>query len=299
MIGAGRMGQNHARMLAMIAETRLRFIVDHHLDRAKRVAGNAGCDGAADIEAVIGSVDAAIIATPTASHAQIAVPLLEAGIACLVEKPIATSPAQAVAIVNAAAAGGAALAIGHVERFNPAFHLATDLLAGRRVTRFEGWRLNPSSARIGDADVVSDLMVHDIDLAAALLGGLGTLARAEAPAGGHARDAALIDLAHAGGTRTRLLANRRTGVKMRMLWIETDEEQLAVDLLSRTVERRGPGRGAPLLGRHHADGEQPLLAELRRFVDGVRAGDPAPGVAADDAMAAMRIVWQAREALGI
>jgi predicted dehydrogenase len=113
--------------------------------------------------------DFAIIATPTRCHAEVALPLLERGVPCLVEKPL-----------SARAADGAALAdfphlcVGHIERFNPA--LAP--LSGCRPRFVQAERIAPPTGRATDVDVIADLMIHDIDLALSFMPGAVTDVRA-------------------------------------------------------------------------------------------------------------------------
>ncbi len=104
-------------------------------------------------------LDFAIIATPTTTHAALALPLLSAGVPCLIEKPLAATLAEATMLADFPH-----LAVGHVERFSPA------LPAGVRPRFFEAQRLSPFSARGTDVDVIADLMIHDLDLALSMLG---------------------------------------------------------------------------------------------------------------------------------
>jgi predicted dehydrogenase len=150
VIGVGHMGGHHARKLAARADLRLTLV-----DPDQGHPGPLPPD-----------LDFAVIAAPTARHAELALPLLERGVACLVEKPLAASLADARAL-----AAFPRLSVGHVERFNPAV-LAVGEARPRFVecTRLAPWRAPRAGARGTDVDVVADLMVHDLDLARAWLG---------------------------------------------------------------------------------------------------------------------------------
>ena len=138
LYGHGHMGRHHARLLA----PRVRTLVV--IDPAQGAYGDGDR-----------SFDAAIVATPTPTHAEVALPLLRAGVPCLIEKPLATSLEDAVAL-----AGFPHLAVGHVERFNPT--LAP--LRGVSPRFVQADRVGRPRDRGLDVDVVLDLMIHDLDL---------------------------------------------------------------------------------------------------------------------------------------
>ena len=120
------------------------------------------------VEDLPGPVDAVTVAVPTSFHLAVAEPLLARGVHCLVEKPIAADVAEAERLVAAARRGGAVLQVGHVERFNPVM-AAVDRLKIRPVF-LEVHRLAPYTFRSSDVGVVTDLMIHDLDIVLHLVG---------------------------------------------------------------------------------------------------------------------------------
>src|SRR5262249_53012140 len=104
---------------------------------------------------------------PTVNHVDVALPFLEAGIATLVEKPIAPSVDDADRLIQAAEKGRALLATGHTERFNPAVAAALPLISAPRVVEIHRLRTFPE--RSLDIDVIFDLMIHDLDLLLAVV----------------------------------------------------------------------------------------------------------------------------------
>ncbi len=120
----------------------------------------------ADYRDIIGQVDAAIVAVPTIAHAEIGCALLEAGIDVLIEKPIASTLAEADRLVDAATRNGRILQVGHLERFNPAV-IALEKAATLPLF-FEIHRMSVFTPRSLDVDVVLDLMIHDLDIVLAL-----------------------------------------------------------------------------------------------------------------------------------
>jgi predicted dehydrogenase len=110
--------------------------------------------------------DAASICVPTIHHAAVAEQLLHAGLDLLIEKPFAASLAEADRILNLAQSLNRIVAIGHLERFNPAVTAVADRLNNPMF--FEAHRLSIFTPRSLDVDVVLDLMIHDLDIVLSL-----------------------------------------------------------------------------------------------------------------------------------
>src|SRR5262245_32280421 len=119
VIGVGYLGRHHARILGAMPGVDLVGVVDVNRARAEEIAAANRTQPFLDYRDVVGQVDAVTIAVPTELHATIGGAFLGAGIAALVEKPLARSVTEADALISAAR-DGAVLAVGHTERFNPA-----------------------------------------------------------------------------------------------------------------------------------------------------------------------------------
>ncbi|MGC4009018.1 MAG: Gfo/Idh/MocA family oxidoreductase [Pseudomonas sp.] len=171
VVGLGKMGRLHCAAWQRLPDVRLTTLVDCAPEQIAW-ATDQGMTCLDSADALIGKVDVAVIATPSDRHVDSAQPLLEAGIHCLVEKPLALTFAGCRQLIEASRRGGALLAVGHSERFNPALHLARSALSGQApcVEVIRAAPTPPGSTR-GDSDVVQDLMIHDIDW---LLDTLGT-----------------------------------------------------------------------------------------------------------------------------
>lgn len=166
VIGAGRLGRHHAAKYAESPDLELVAVADLSESRASEVAARHGCRAVRDFRDVLDGVDLVSVAVPTERHLEVARACLEADVHVLVEKPIARTVEEADALIAAAAARGLRLAVGHVERYNPAFLAMRQALA--RPVFIESERLAEFQPRVTDIDVVLDLMIHDIDLALAL-----------------------------------------------------------------------------------------------------------------------------------
>jgi predicted dehydrogenase len=171
VIGAGQFGRNHIRVVGQSHRCRLVAVIDPNQSSAEEALTAAAIGDCAiypALSAFDGRVDAAVIATPTALHSEIACSLMESGVDILVEKPIASSLAEAGRMTDTARANNRILQVGHLERFNPA------VTALRQAVTlplfFEIHRLNLFSPRSLDVDVILDLMIHDIDIVLDLVG---------------------------------------------------------------------------------------------------------------------------------
>jgi predicted dehydrogenase len=168
VIGVGYLGRFHAQKYAQLPGSKLVAVVDANEGAAANVAAELGVEALGDYRDLIGRVDAVSLAVPTPLHHRIGCALLGEGIHVLVEKPIATTTAEARDLIAAAKARGCVLQVGHLERFNPAIVAA---VARLKTPRFvESHRLAPFKQRGTDVSVVLDLMIHDIDLIQELVG---------------------------------------------------------------------------------------------------------------------------------
>jgi predicted dehydrogenase len=164
VIGVGSFGKHHVRVVRESARAELRFVIDTDLSRAREQG--EGVHTTADYRDIIGQVDAAIVAVPTAKHAEIGCALLDAGIDVLIEKPIAPTLEEADRLIDRAEQNGRTLQVGHLERFNPAV-IALERAATLPLF-FEIHRMSVFTLRSLDVDVVLDLMIHDLDIVLAL-----------------------------------------------------------------------------------------------------------------------------------
>lgn len=174
VVGAGRMGANHIRVLGHLEEVELVGVAEPDPETAERVARRARVTVYAEYQAMMREQkpDAVVVAVPAAAHRQVAIDCLRSGAHVLLEKPIAVRSADAMAIVEAAHVNDRCLRVGHVERFNPAVQeLRRRLRAGQagRVLQIVARRLSPFQPHIVDHGVGLDLGTHDLDVMRFLL----------------------------------------------------------------------------------------------------------------------------------
>jgi predicted dehydrogenase len=295
VVGCGHLGAIHARLLAARADAELVAVVDPVADCRDRVAAAHGCRALAEPRELVGLVDAAVVAAPTGLHTGVAVPLLEAGIDLLVEKPIAAGVEDARAIVIAARRCGRTVAVGHVERFNPAWQAAASR-AGTPIF-FEATRTAPFTFRSLDVGVVHDLMIHDIDLVLAL--DPGRLERVEAQgitATGGFEDVARARLVFASGLVADLTASRISPAARRTVSLWSADAMLHCDLTTKTVEvvapsaavRAGGFSAAAVPAPERAAMKDRFFAEILPFETVTVADANAIACEHDDLLAAIR-----------
>ncbi len=171
VVGVGRMGKHHARTYKQMSGVNLKAVVDFEIGRAQSVADEYGCVAYGSVQEMLEShpdVNAVTVAVPTQFHRATAEPLLKRRIACLIEKPLAATVADAKALVGCAEEHNAVLQVGHTERFNPAFRAAEALNFNARFMQVE--RVSPMTFRSLDVGVVMDMMIHDLDIVLMLAG---------------------------------------------------------------------------------------------------------------------------------
>ena len=171
VVGAGSFGANHVRVLSQLPDVELAGVFDLNREQAQKVAAEHSTIAIESLDDLSGnrlggSIDAAVVATPTMTHESVATRLLELGIDVLIEKPIADSSAAGDRLTKLAKTRGRVLQVGHLERFNPAV-----IALGNAVTVplfFEVHRMSIFTPRSLDVDVVLDLMIHDLDIVLSL-----------------------------------------------------------------------------------------------------------------------------------
>jgi predicted dehydrogenase len=162
VIGAGRLGGFHAQKLAKMHDVNLAAVVDPQPANRRRVAAECMCPELADYRDLLGRIDGAIIAAPTACHHQLAKEFMASNVHVLAEKPLCANSAQADELCELAEKHNLVLQVGHVERFNPAFSAAVPYISEPQY--IETVRTSGFTFRSTDVGAVLDLMIHDLDL---------------------------------------------------------------------------------------------------------------------------------------
>ena len=162
IVGLGKMGQNHARVLSQMDSLQFVGFYDP-IPRSDTLPNHFF----SSIEELIAKIDYLVIASTTSSHVENALFAASHGIPCLIEKPLAGSYEDAERIRIAFEASNTPAAVGMVERFNIAASTAKALLSRGEIGDLQHISTNregPFTGRITDVGVGLDLATHDLDL---------------------------------------------------------------------------------------------------------------------------------------
>jgi predicted dehydrogenase len=235
VVGCGHLGRFHAEKIAAIDNTTLTAVFDIVPEKTTAIAQQNNCQDCRSIEELLDCVDAVSIVVPTESHFSEAKRALNAGKHVLVEKPIAVTEAEGHELTDLATRKNLKLQVGHIERFNPAFE-GLSLLPG--PARFiEGHRLTQFSPRGLAVAVISELMIHDLDLLLSIVKSPVQNVHASAVAViSEKPDIANARIEFANGTVANLTASRISVKKMRKLRLFSKDNYLSVDFLKMSGE---------------------------------------------------------------
>jgi predicted dehydrogenase len=304
VVGVGAFGRNHARIYYQLAQqgeaVRLVGVVDPDVARADAVAREFGCRGFGSVGQLItthSEVQAASVAVPTMLHLQTARALMESGVDVLVEKPLATSLAEADELVAQARNLKRVGQVGHLERFNPAVRATAPLIT--QPMFFEVHRLSIFTPRSLDVDVILDLMIHDLDIVLWLVNSPVKEIRAVGlPILSGKVDIANVRLEFESGCVANFTASRVSTERVRKLRFFQPRQYVSLDYSRQEVlvfsVGAGDSAGAPSINpqikvaKPAIVAEEPLQAELRSFLEAVRTRSK-PLVSFDDGRRALAV----------
>jgi predicted dehydrogenase len=299
VVGAGYLGRFHAKIYAAMPDVDLVGVVDVDADTARTVAEQSGCAAYTDAAELLGRVDAVSIVVPTSLHLEVARPFLERGVHMLMEKPLAPSYEESLAIVELAEKAGVIFQVGHLERFNAGVMALAEHCENPRF--IEVHRIGAFAGRAADVDVVTDLMIHDIDIVMALVGSplAGVVANGTPVITDH------VDIANArmefeNGAVANVTASRVSNKKLRRIRVFGERRYYGLDYIDQQLEIAHIGaaddNGVPQITTEtlNIQPRPPLDAELASFVNAVRTGTP-PLVGGRVGLEALRVALIVKE----
>ena len=308
VVGVGHLGQHHARILASLPDVELVAVVDSRPEQAQTIADKFGTRAVSDYRQLLDRIDAVSIAVPTMLHREVAGTFLSRGIPTLVEKPLASSLAEAELLVSLSHATGALLQVGHIERFNPALSALHQMAIRPKYISAE--RLSTYTFRSTDIGVVLDLMIHDIDLVLSLVSApVRSVSAVGVSLFGEHEDVANARVEFENGTVANLTASRASYTALRKMRIWSTEGYASLDFaaksatlvqpsdefLSGRLDLDGVDLSQPMAVKEHlfgkvlrvdqvqTAGREPLALEIEDFVHALRGGTR-PRVGGDDAL---------------
>jgi predicted dehydrogenase len=286
-IGVGHLGKHHARIYSELEGVELTGVVDIQAERAKEIAAQYRTTAFTDYRELFGKVDAVSLAVPTVDHARIGVDLLAHGIDVLVEKPIASTTAEARDLIAVAAENGRILQVGHVERFNPVVIAAREVAT--RPQFFEIHRLAAFSPRSLDIDVVLDLMIHDLDIVLSLVDSPVKEVRAVGiPVLSQRADIANARVEFEDGCVANLTASRVSFERMRKLRFFQPHDYISIDYDTQQGSMVSLRMGQVIHRKLEPTQNEPLRLELSAFIEAI-AQHHLPVVSGEDGQKALEL----------
>jgi predicted dehydrogenase len=300
VVGVGYLGSIHARIYTRLSDVTLVGVTDVDSDVGRQVATDCECDFYSNVDQLADSVDAVSVVVPTSCHREVSLPFLSRGIPVLLEKPVAHTLDDARLIVNEAQQNGTILQIGHLERFNAGvvrLHQELD-----RPRFIEVHRLSKFAERATDVDVVTDLMIHDIDIVLSLVQSeLKYVSAVGARIVTNHVDIANARLEFEDGAIANVTASRVSAKRFRRIRVFADACYLALNFEDQQIEISRPGEQtpdggfAPIINSSiQVEPTPPLDAELAHFIDCVREGAQ-PLVSGSDGLRALKVAYDVRE----
>ncbi|MEQ9316318.1 MAG: Gfo/Idh/MocA family oxidoreductase [Henriciella sp.] len=236
LVGAGVFGGYHAGKIAASGRADIVGVFDPDMARAEVLADKHGVGVFASEAALHASCDAVIVACPAVYHKTVVENALKAGLHVLVEKPLALTGTDALALADLAEQKSLVLQVGHQERLVLEAMGFFDI--SEKPQSIEAVREGPPApdGRAGDVSVIWDLMTHDLDMTARLMGS-GATAKGEGRIE-HTNhiDEAVAELSFADGRSARIKASRAAPERRRSMTVTYPSGRIHVDFLTRKVE---------------------------------------------------------------
>ncbi len=288
--GVGAIGQNHARVLSELLQANLTAILDTDMARARELADRYGARAFSDLVEFAAAVDAATVATPTVTHADIGGRLIDAGKHVLIEKPITATVEDARCLVDQANRHQRILQVGHIERFNPVMGKLEERLTKPRF--IEVHRLSPFPQRSTDIGVVLDVMIHDLEILLHLV--KSPMEKVEAvgvPVLTHREDIANARLVFQDGCVANVTASRVSPDKLRKIRVFQEDCYVSLDYQAQEgmlYRREGLEIKAEPV---QVEKDEPLKLELESFVNCALKGEH-PKVSGQEGAAALDVALE-------
>lgn len=291
VVGVGYLGNFHAQKYKYNPDVELVGVCDHFPAQADKIAADLGVKSFHRPQDLVGQVDLVTIAASTLSHFELAKTFLENGIHVNVEKPITATVPQAEELIAIAERKNLKLAVGHIERFNPAVN---DLQKHLKNPKFmELTRMAPYKARGADVSVLHDLAIHDMDLLFWLSGSeIESMTASGTKLVSKELDTASISFKMKSGLHAVINVSRVSPVAQRSIRVLQDDCTLFAQTGTLEIEKVVPGPGGDELvkvSKWSVEKADALQRETDAFVDCVK-NNKKPVVTGLDGLKALKAI---------
>jgi predicted dehydrogenase len=283
LIGLGKMGQYHLNLYDEINDLAVGGVCDTDFARAEAAGKLCSVPYFTNYKDLLPMVDAVTIAAPTKHHYGIAKTCLNEGKHVLVEKPITTNYEEAEDLFETAAKKGLTLNIGHVERFNGA------VMELKKIVKdpifFEARRVGPFNPNFRNDSIVLDLMIHDIDIAAAIGGKAEAVQAMGSPVNTKLADYASVNIFFGGKLSAHIISGRVNQTKERFLNVTQPDALIVLDYTNQDINITRNWQTAQIVGdkaltyknefvqeRLFVYKENALKAEIKHFLGCITDG---------------------------
>jgi predicted dehydrogenase len=290
VVGAGVFGGFHARKYASLDGVELKAIFDPDQVRREALTGELGCAGFDDLHEFFAGLDVVTVATPAATHYEIALAAVQAGCSVYVEKPVTHTLEEADRLITAAAKAGKVLACGHQERV--VFGAMGLLGLPEQPFELNSVRRGTPNTRNRDVSCVLDLMIHDLDLALQLTGQDPVAVEAEGEF-----DLVRAEVTFATGLTATFEASRIAEARERTMLAAFASGRVEIDFLAPSFVNTTPFALNPDFATT-PNGRDPLGVSVSRFLAAVR-GEGAPVATGVDGARALDLALAVEQAAGI
>jgi UDP-2-acetamido-3-amino-2,3-dideoxy-glucuronate N-acetyltransferase len=316
LIGCGMWGRNIARVLAKLGA--LKTVCDANAAAIAPLAAELGASFTTRLEEILGAPDvqAVVIATPAATHAEVGTSALAAGKHVYLEKPIALAVRDAEALAALAAAKSRVLMVGHLLRYHPGFMKLMELVRDRALGKIQyvcSNRLNQGRIRT-EENALWSLAPHDLSMVLALVGEAPSVVTASGAAivQSNIVDIATIHLAFPSGAKAQIYCSWLNAYKEHKLTVVGDHAMAVFDdtsrewvgksltLFSHTVTWNGsiPNFTKGSGQRVAFEQSEPLKNEIEHFLECMETG-ASPRTDSREAIPVLDVLERAQRAIEI
>lgn len=288
--GAGVFGGFHARKYASLDGVKLATIYDPDAGRGAALASELGATATTDLATFLAGLDVVTVATPGATHYEVALAAVAAGASVYVEKPLTYTLEEADRLLGAAAKAGVTVACGHQERVTFAAMGLLGLPA--RPILLESVRHGTPNTRNRDISCVLDLMIHDLDLALAMSGDEPVAVEAEGEF-----DRVRAEVTFSSGWTAVFEASRIAEARRRVMSVEFGDGRVDIDFLAPSFVNTTSLPLDPDFAQT-PDGKDPLGVSVARFLAAVR-GEGTPVASGADGARALDLALAVEQAAGL
>jgi predicted dehydrogenase len=298
ILGIGKMGKNHLRILNMLKNVQIEKIFDLNEEALIQLSKQYNVDYTTDVDDAVSGVDAVLIVTPTSTHFDYFKACVGKVKNIFIEKPLAANYQDGVKIAELAKEHGTFIQCGFIERFNPVVSELKNILKNDKVINADFTRTNRLSSRITDVDVVLDLMIHDIDLAIFLNGDVEEVFAFGTKENGLVSFASAL-LRHKSGSISRILASRMTEKKMRSITVTTETSFIDAELVRKEIVLHKQSKISQVEGQPYMISsleqqvevrqQEALLTELQVFIDACNSNHHPDIPTVEDGLESLRI----------